>query len=120
MRKLRMVAMCGLLAVCGARLAHAATIEGEILRITAERTGMLVDLRGDTTVESGTKVTVTVDGKKRTGKVTKVTENGRAFIVMNKGLPKAVNVGDEVAMDSEGAPAPEDKGVTLAKGGYTK
>ncbi len=120
-------AMLALLSWTGAEAhAESLSVEGEVLKITGKRTGFMIDLVGDLTLEPEAAVTLTVDGKQRTGKVTKVTDNGRAFIKLNKGLPGSVNVGDTVAMQVEsGATAaepaePKAGSARLVKGGATK
>lgn len=101
----------------------AVPIEGEITKITKGRQSFMVDLAGNATLDNGATVELTIDGKQRTGTVKKVAENGKAFIKLSKGLPKAVNVGDTVQIDA-GTGAAEGTSsagsVQLKKGGNNK
>lgn len=110
--------------LAGEAFAQDRTIGGEVLRITSGRTSFMVDLTGDLALENGAEVSLTVDGKQRTGTVKKVTENGNALIRLNKGLPKSVNVGDDVTMTvDKGAVVSGDEkegSVKLTKGGFKK
>ncbi len=107
-------------------LGESLQVEGEVLKITSKRTGFMVDLVGDLTLEKDASVKLNVAGKERTGKVTKVTDNGRAFIKLNKGLPASVKVGDSVAMEVESGAsqeepaAPKEGSARLVKGGASK
>jgi hypothetical protein len=92
-------------------------INGEILKISKKRTLVLIDLAGDADISEGTEVTMTVDGKTRTGSVRSVAATGNAMIKLNKGLPKSVNVGSSVMMNVASGDAPATpSSVRLAKG----